>query len=213
MTRRKKILIIVGVVLVLIILAITARALLHRPAEKAAPTPVFVERPSPAADPTAAQAAAAKAPGNAAAQDQLGDALLAKRRFDEAATAYRASLAIEPNQALAWSALGEALMQTSKSQGVALPPDAAEAFRKAVALDPRDPRARFYFAMEKDFKGQHDEAIGEWLQLLREVPAGSDADEAIRTTLAASIKRNVQLIRQAADEAGRVQPRYKVQQP
>lgn len=212
MKRRKKLIIIAGVVLVLIILAITARSLLHRPAEKAAPTPVFVERPTAAADPAAAQAAAAKAPGDAAAQKELGDALLAKRRFDEAAAAYRASLAINPNQALAWSALGEALMQTRPSQGAALPPDAAEAFRKALALDPRDPRARFYFAMEKDFKGQHDEAIGEWLQLLREVPAGSDADEAIRSTLAASIKRNIQLIRQAADEAGRVQPRYKAQQ-
>lgn len=211
MKRRKKLLVIAGVVLVLLILAVTARTLLHRPAEKAAPTPVFVERPTPAADPAAAQAAAAKAPGDAAAQKELGDALLAKRRFQEAAAAYRASLAINPNQALAWSALGEALMQTSPSNGVALPADAADAFRKALALDPRDPRARFYFAMEKDFKGQHDEAIGEWLQLLREVPAGSDADEAIRTTLAASIKRNVQLIRDAADEAGRVQPRYKAQ--
>lgn len=211
MKRRKKLLVIAGVVLVLIILALTARGLLRRPVEKAAPTPVFVERPAPAADPGAAQAAAAKAPGSAAAQKELGDALLAKRRFDEAGAAYRASLAIDPNQPLAWSALGETLMQTTKAEGVGLPAGAADAFRKALALDPRDPRARFYFAMEKDFKGQHDEAIGEWLQLLREVPAGSDADEAIRTTLAASIKRNVQLIRQAADEAGRVQPRYKTE--
>lgn len=211
MKRRKKLFVIAGVVLALIILAFTARALLRHPTSKPAPTPVFVERPTPAADPNVAKAAAAKAPGDAAAQKELGDALLAKRRFDEAAVAYRASLAINPNQPLAWSALGETLMQSSKAEGVGLPTGAAEAFRKALALDPRDPRARFYFAMEKDFKGQHDEAIGEWLQLLREVPAGSDADEAIRTTLAASIKRNVQLIRQAADEAGRVQPRYKAQ--
>ncbi|MDY0957112.1 tetratricopeptide repeat protein [Sphingomonas sp. CFBP8993] len=212
MTRRKKLLVILGVVLVLLILAVTVRGLLRRPADRPTPPPVFVERPTAAVDPAVAQAAAAKAPGDAAAQKKLGDAMLAKRRFDEAATAYRASLAIDPNQPLAWSALGEALMQTSNSEGVGLPAGAAEAFRKAVALDPRDPRARFYFAMEKDLKGQHDQAIGEWLQLLREVPAGSDADEAIRSALAASIKRNVQLIRQAADEAGRAQPRYKAQQ-
>ncbi|MFN3676984.1 MAG: tetratricopeptide repeat protein [Sphingomonas pseudosanguinis] len=208
--KRGKIFVIAGIVLVLAILAFIAVALLRRPADtKPVVTPVFIERPTPAADPTAAKAAAAKAPGDAAAQKQLGDALLAKRQFAEAATAYRASLAIDPNQSTAWSALGETLMQTTQSNDVNLPPQAAEAFRKALAIDPRDARARFYFAMEKDFKGQHDEAIGEWLQLLREVPAGSDADEAIRSTLAASIKRNIQLIRQAADEAGRAQPRYK----
>lgn len=208
--KRGKIIVIAGIVLVLAILAFIAMALLRRPADtKPVVTPVFIERPTPAADPAAAKAAAAKVPGDAAAQKQLGDALLAKRRFEEAATAYRASLAIDPNQSTAWSALGETLMQTTKSNDVNLPPQAADAFRKALAIDPRDARARFYFAMEKDFKGQHDEAIGEWLQLLREVPAGSDADEAIRSTLAASIKRNIQLIRQAADEAGRAQPRYK----
>ncbi|WP_230483189.1 tetratricopeptide repeat protein [Sphingomonas sp. Leaf21] len=207
--KRRKLLVIAGILLVLIVLAFIAASLLRRPAERPTATPVFVERPTPALDPAKAQAAATKAPTDAAAQKELGDALLAKRRFEEASAAYRASLAINPNQSTAWSALGETLMQTTKSDGVGLPTQAADAFRKALALDPRDARARFYFAMEKDFKGQHDQAIGEWLQLLREVPAGSDADEAIRTTLAASIKRNVQLIRQAADEAGRVQPRYK----
>jgi cytochrome c-type biogenesis protein CcmH len=206
--KRRKLLVIAGILLVLVVLAFIASALLRRPAEKAAQAPVFVERPMAAPDPATAQAAASKAPGSAAAQKELGDALLAKRRFDEAATAYRASLAIDPNQANAWSALGETVMQTTKAQGIELPAEAQNAFRKAIAIDPRDARARFYFAMEKDLKGQHDEAIGEWLQLLREVPAGSDADESIRSALAASIKRNIQLIKQAADEAGRVQPRY-----
>ncbi|MET4898134.1 tetratricopeptide repeat protein [Sphingomonadaceae bacterium jetA1] len=207
--KRRKLLVIAGILLVLVMLAIIAAALLRRPSDKPTLTPVFVDRPAPALAPAAAQAVAAKAPGDAVAQKQLGDAMLAKRRFDEAATAYRASLAIDPNQSTAWSALGEALMQTTKSNDVNLPPAAAEAFRKTLALDPRDARARFYFAMEKDFQGKHDEAIGEWIALLREIPAGSDADEALRSTLAASIKRNIALIRQAVDEAGRAQPRYK----
>ncbi|MGE7205080.1 tetratricopeptide repeat protein [Sphingomonas sp. NPDC019816] len=207
--KRGKTFLIAGIVLAVILLGITATTLLRRPAREAQPTPVFVERLTPAMDPAKAQAAAAKAPRDAAAQKQLGDALLAKRRFDEAAVAYRASLAIDPNQSTAWSALGEALMQTTRSNDTNLPPEAGDAFRKALALDPRDARARFYFAMEKDFNGQHDEAIGDWIALLRQVPAGSDADEAIRSALAASIKRNIQLIRQAADEAGRAQPRYK----
>ncbi|WP_343527659.1 tetratricopeptide repeat protein [Sphingomonas sp.] len=207
--KRGKVFIIAGILLVLVILGFIALSLLRRPAATPAPTPVFVDRPAPAIAPAAAQAQATKAPGDAATQKRLGDALLAARRFEEAAAAYRASLAIDPNQSTAWSALGEAVMQTTKSNSVDLPAPATEAFNKALALDPRDARARFYFAMQKDLKGQHDEAIGEWLALLREVPAGSDADEAIRSTLAASIKRNVNLIRQAVDEAGRAQPRYK----
>ncbi|WP_322966168.1 tetratricopeptide repeat protein [Sphingomonas fuzhouensis] len=207
--KRGKLFLIAGIVLAIVILGITVAALLRRPADKPALPPIFVERPTPAMAPATAQAAAAKAPRDAAAQKQLGDAMLAKRRFDEAAAAYGASLAIDPNQSTAWSALGEALMQTTKSNDTNLPPAAADAFRKALALDRRDARARFYFAMEKDFNGKHDEAIGDWIALLREVPAGSDADEAIRSALAASVKRNIQLIRQAADEAGRVQPRYK----
>ena len=206
---RGKVLMIAGIVLVLVILGFIALSLLRRPAETRAPAPVFVDRPAPAIAPAAAQAQASKAPGDAAVQKRLGDAMLAARRFDEAAAAYRASLAIDSNQSTAWSALGEAVMQTTRSDAIDLPAPAAEAFGKALALDPRDARARFYFAMRKDLKGEHDEAIGEWLGLLREVPAGSDADEAIRSALAASIKRNVNLIRQAVDEAGRAQPRYK----
>ncbi|MDR6116383.1 MULTISPECIES: tetratricopeptide repeat protein [unclassified Sphingomonas] len=209
--KRGKFFVIAGIVLVLALLAFIAMVLLRRPVDKAEPAPVFVDRPAPAIAPAAAQAAATKAPGDAAAQKRLGDAMLAARRFDEAAAAYRASLAIDPNQSTAWSALGEAVMQTTKSNSADLPAPAAEAFRKALALDPRDARARFYFAMEKDLKGQHDEAVGDWLALLRDVPAGSDADEAVRAALAASIKRNIALIRQAADEAGRAQPRYKSQ--
>ena len=100
MKRRKKLLVILGVVLVLLILTVTVRGLLRRPADRPTPPPVFVERPTAAVDPAVAQAAAAKAPGDAASQKKLGDAMLAKRRFDEAATAYRASVASAPNQPL-----------------------------------------------------------------------------------------------------------------
>ncbi|HEU0133279.1 MAG TPA: hypothetical protein VFR28_00520, partial [Allosphingosinicella sp.] len=56
----------------------------------------------------------------------------------ESAAAYRKAAAIEPANAENWSLLGEALQVPSES----LVPEAAAAFRKALELDPRDPRAR-----------------------------------------------------------------------
>ena len=61
--------------------------------------------------------------------------------------------------------------------------------------------------MERDFAGQHDAAIGEWLDLLREVPAGSDADNAIRAAIRASVTRNHKLIARAIERAAQAQPR------
>ena len=52
--KRRKFFVIAGIVLVLAVLAFIAMALLRRPADKPVVTPVFVERPTPAADPTVA---------------------------------------------------------------------------------------------------------------------------------------------------------------
>ena len=146
-------------------------------------------------------------PGDAAAWRDLGNAQLKSRNFRAAERSYVKALAIEPGRAETWSALGEARIQFQNAAGAQMPPGAAKAFRKALALQPRDPRARFYFAMEKDFAGQHDAAIGEWLALLREVPAGSDADESIRAAITASVSRNQKLIARAIHQAAEAQPR------
>lgn len=146
-------------------------------------------------------------PGDAAAWRDLGNAQLQSRNFRAAERSYVKALALDPARPETWSALGEARIQFQNAAGAKMPAGAAEAFRKALALQPRDPRARFYFAMEKDFAGQHDAAIGEWLALLREVPAGSDADEAIRAAITASVSRNQKLIARAIRQASEAQPR------
>jgi len=146
-------------------------------------------------------------PGDAAAWRDLGNAQLKNRNFRAAERSYVKALAIDPARAETWSALGEARIQFQTAAGAHMPLGAAEAFRKALALQPRDPRARFYFAMEKDFAGQHDAAIGDWLALLREVPAGSDADESIRAAITASVSRNQKLIARAIHQAAEAQPK------
>ncbi|MBX9663280.1 tetratricopeptide repeat protein [Novosphingobium sp.] len=147
------------------------------------------------------------APSDATAWRDLGNAQLKARKFRDAEQSYVKALAIAPDHAETWSALGEARIQFQNADGARMPSGAAEAFRRTLALAPRDPRARFYFAMEKDFIGQHDAAIGEWLELLREVPAGSDADNAVRTAIAASVNRNQKLIARALERASQAQPR------
>ena len=54
-----------------------------------------------------------------------------------------------------------------------MPAKAREAFAKAIALDPKDARARYFQAVDKDIGGDHRGAIDDWLALLAETPAGA----------------------------------------
>jgi cytochrome c-type biogenesis protein CcmH len=97
----------------------------------------------------------------------------------EAAGAYRKAAAIEPGNAENWSSLGEAL-QTASPTPVA---EAAAAFRKAIELDPRDPRARYFLAVQKDLGGDHKGAVDDWLALLKETPPGAPWEADLRRTI------------------------------
>jgi cytochrome c-type biogenesis protein CcmH len=104
----------------------------------------------------------------------------------EAAAAYRKAAAIEPDNAENWSSLGEALQAASRS----VVPEAASAFRKALELDPRDPRARYFLAVQKDLGGDAKGAIEDWLALLRESPAGAPWEADLRRTLEQAAAKN-----------------------
>lgn len=112
----------------------------------------------------------------------------------EAAAAYRKATAIEPDNAENWSSLGEALQAASRS----VVPEAAAAFRKALELDPRDPRARYFLAVQKDLGGDPKGAVEDWLALLRETPAGAPWEADLRRTIEQSAARN------RIDLAGRI---------
>jgi len=137
--------------------------------------------PAPAAETPADPLAelerrAAAEPGNAGAWQQLGFALFARGQYAEAAAAYERAVESDPNSAVLWSSLGEARVLASERDP--MPSAAREAFRRAAALDPKDPRTRYFLAVEKDLAGDHEGAIAEWLALLAETPEGApwDAD-------------------------------------
>ena len=95
------------------------------------------------------------------------------------AAAYRKAAEIEPENAENWSSLGEAL-QTASSD---VSPEAASAFERAIKLDPADPRARYFLAVQKDLKGQHAAAVNDWIALLKDTPPGAPWEADLRRTI------------------------------
>ena len=112
---------------------------------------------------------------------EQGLAAFAQGRFVEAAEAYRRAAEADPDSAVLWSSLGEALVMASERDP--MPPHALQAFRKAIALDRADPRARYFLAVEKDLGGDHEGAITDWLALLADTPPGAPWEADLRRTI------------------------------
>ena len=127
------------------------------------------------------EARAVAEPGNAGAWQELGFALFERGRFAEAAAAYDKATRADPDSAVLWSSLGEARVMASERDP--MPAPALEAFRKAAALDPKDPRARYFLAVEQDLAGDHQGAIAAWLALLAETPPDAPWEADLRRTI------------------------------
>lgn len=148
--------------------------------------PAAVASGAAAADPqslAALEQRAQGAPGDAKAWQELGFAYFQQGRFDDAARAYDKATGIDPGQSLLWSALGEARVMASAKDP--MPPAALSAFERALALDAKDPRARYFLAVKKDLGGDHAGALADWLALL----ADSPADAPWRTDLVRTIEQ------------------------
>jgi len=140
------------------------------------------EKPASPADPLAELERQANAdPDNAGAWQELGFAYFEQGRFAEAAEAYRRATEADPDSAVLWSSLGEALVMGSQRDPMPVP--AREAFRKAASLDPSDPRARYFLAVEKDLAGDHQGALADWLALLRDTPEGAPWEADLKRTI------------------------------
>ncbi|HWK41192.1 MAG TPA: tetratricopeptide repeat protein [Croceibacterium sp.] len=144
--------------------------------------PAPAAEPATPADPLAELERKANAdPSNAGAWQELGFAYFERGRFAEAAEAYRRATDADPDSAVLWSSLGEALVMASERDP--MPSAASEAFRKATAIDPADPRARYFRAVEKDLGGDHEGAIADWLALLSDTPEGAPWEDDLKRTI------------------------------
>ena len=97
----------------------------------------------------------------------LGWSYLQVGRNAEAAGAYAKAANLDPHNAEYRSAEGEAAVLAAGGQ---VTPQAETAFKKAVSLDPADPRARYYLAIAKDQRGDAKGAMADWIALLQSAP-------------------------------------------
>jgi len=144
-------------------------------------TPAATATQIPAGDANAAiaqlEAKLKDNPNDAQGWQMLGWALMQTQKFAEAAQAYARAAQIDPKKADYWSSLGEARVLAGPGD---VPVDAKTAFDKAIALDPKDPRARYFIAVAQDIGGDHKGAIDGWLALLADTPSGAPWETDVR---------------------------------
>jgi len=121
-------------------------------------------------------------PNDAEGWRMLGWSFFQTQRYAEAAMAYKRATALRPDNADYWSSLGEALVTAGPGT---VPAEAKAAFDKAVALDPKNPRARYFIGVSKDMAGDHKGAIDDWFALLHDTPAGAPWEADVRRTIQA----------------------------
>jgi cytochrome c-type biogenesis protein CcmH len=144
-------------------------------------------------------------PKDAAAWQQLGMAYFESDRFADAARSYQTAAELDPGQAIVWSALGEARVMASERDP--MPTDAAEAFERALTLDSKDPRARYFLAVRKDLANDHEGAIADWLALLEDTPADAPwRADLIRTIEQVGKIHEIEVTKRLADAGAKSPP-------
>lgn len=96
---------------------------------------------------------------------RLANVFLMMRRYTDATGAYQKAIELGANDALIWSELGEAVALANDG---AVVPEAMSAFYKALKLDRKDARARFYIGLAETQIGDFKKAVAIWKDLLRE---------------------------------------------
>ena len=117
-------------------------------------------------------------PDNAEGWRMLGWSYLQTGRNAEAATAYGRAVALDPTNNEYISAQGESTVLAADGQ---VTPAAEALFRRAVAVAPDDPRARYYLGVAKDQRGEHEAAMNDWIALLKSAPPGAPWASEVRT--------------------------------
>jgi cytochrome c-type biogenesis protein CcmH len=120
-------------------------------------------------------------PEDVATLQELGFARFERGEFADSVTQYEKAVSLDESNAVLWSSLGEARVMASEREP--LPANALEAFERALALDPDDPRARYFLAVSKDLSGDHQGAIGDWLALLEDTPPGAPWESDLTRTI------------------------------
>ena len=131
-------------------------------------------------------------PDNHEAWHMLGLAYRDAGRFNEAEQAFRRAMELQPQNADYTAYLAEALLLRG---GDNPPPEAEQLLRRVLELQPGNPQARYYLATLKDIRGDHQTAVNELIELVREAPADAPWEPQVReavTTIARTNNINIE---------------------
>lgn len=117
-------------------------------------------------------------PDNAEGWRMLGWSYLQTGRNADAAVAYGKAVALDPTNNEYISAQGESTVLAADGQ---VTPAAEALFKRAVAVEPGDPRARYYLGVAKDQRGDAEGAMNDWIALLKSAPADAPWASEVRT--------------------------------
>ena len=120
-------------------------------------------------------------PNDGAGWEVVAPVYMRLGRFDDAAEAWRKTIAFKGDSAERESALGEALVATAN--GV-VSDEALAAFQKAVAADPHEPKANYFLGLADEQAGRREAAVAKWRALLDSAPPDAPWAGFVRESLA-----------------------------
>jgi cytochrome c-type biogenesis protein CcmH len=120
-------------------------------------------------------------PNDGAGWEVIAPVYMRLGRFNDAVGAWRKTIALNGDSATRESALGEALV--AAANGV-VTDEAAAAFERAVAADPREPKASYFLGLADEQAGKRDAAAAKWRALLDGAPQDAPWAGFVRAALA-----------------------------
>lgn len=123
----------------------------------------------------------AQNPNDGAGWEVLAPVYLRMDRFDDAVMAWRKAIALNGDSPVREANLGEALV--AAANGV-VTDEAKQAFQKAVAGDPHEPKAGYFLGLADEQDGNRDAAASKWRALLDSAPPNAPWADFVRAALA-----------------------------
>ncbi len=120
-------------------------------------------------------------PNDGAGWEVVAPVYMRLGRFNDAAEAWRKTIALNGDSATRESALGESLV--ASANGV-VDDEAVTAFQHAVAVNPHEPKASYFLGLADEQAGKRDAAAAKWRALLDGVPQDAPWAGFVRAALA-----------------------------
>jgi len=116
----------------------------------------------------------------------LGWSYVMTDRPEKAIAPFKRALELIPDNPLVHAGYGEALVGIAHNT---VTPQSKAFFDKALALDPKEPRSRYFVALWKAQHGQERQALDEWIELANSSPADAQWQDDLRNQIEKTSKK------------------------